>query len=331
MPAGPTSRSPAPRTGASSSGPPACKNEAYRCVGWDGSRHVGERLFVKVVDRATGGWGHINLDGVDTVNGTCARGATPHYAADPYRPQFHFSARRGWINDPNGMVHWRGQYHLFYQHNPRAPVFGPMHWGHAVSDDLVRWRHLPIALAPKPTDIPGDLSGVFSGNAVDHDGALNLFYTDFTDKTKHPEATAETVALATSRDGRRFDADPSRPLIPAAPESAGAGWRDPYVVKEPDGSYLMVVGAGDERTGRGNVQLLPLARPARLGVPRRALRGRRQQRQDVGVPEPVPARRQVGAARVGQRLRAPEGHLLRRDDGRRSLPAGDLGRPRPRL
>jgi len=81
----------------------------------------------------------------------------------PYRPQFHFSPQRNWMNDPNGLVYDQGEYHLFYQHNPDAMVHGterPMHWGHAVSDDLVRWTHLPIALAP---DHLGD---IWSGCAV---------------------------------------------------------------------------------------------------------------------------------------------------------------------
>ena len=84
----------------------------------------------------------------------------PQYYAEPHRPQFHFSPERMWMNDPNGMVYHAGTYHLFYQYHPESTVWGPMHWGHATSKDLLHWEHKPIALYP-------DENGyIFSGSAV---------------------------------------------------------------------------------------------------------------------------------------------------------------------
>lgn len=82
------------------------------------------------------------------------------YYKEQFRPQYHFSPDSMWMNDPNGMVYYEGEYHLFYQYYPDSTVWGPMHWGHAVSKDMVRWEHLPIAL------FPDDYGYIFSGSAV---------------------------------------------------------------------------------------------------------------------------------------------------------------------
>src|SRR5690349_21980436 len=86
--------------------------------------------------------------------------AADQYYREPFRPQFHFTPAKNWMNDPNGLVYFDGEYHLFYQYNPYGDKWGHMSWGHAISRDLVRWEHLPVALAEE-SDIM-----IFSGSAV---------------------------------------------------------------------------------------------------------------------------------------------------------------------
>ena len=110
--------------------------------------------------------------------------------SDPHRPRFHFLPAKNWMNDPNGLIQWQGQYHLFYQYNPNGAVHGTIHWGHAVSSDLIRWTDLPIALTPTPGG--PDAAGCWSGCAVDNHGIPTLIYTGI-----RPQAQC----IATSLDG----------------------------------------------------------------------------------------------------------------------------------
>jgi beta-fructofuranosidase len=143
------------------------------------------------------------------------------------------------MNDPNGLIQWKGQYHLFYQYNPNGPFHGTIHWGHAVSADLVRWAHLPIALAPTPGG--PDRDGCFSGCAVDHDGVPTLVYTGI---------RPETQCLATSADDLlTWRKHPANPVIAAPPPGLDVlGFRDPWVWREA-GGWLAIVGSGINGVG----------------------------------------------------------------------------------
>lgn len=235
-------------------------------VTWDTAAHRGEQVHLEVAGGADG------LDGLllgDRI--TDDTGLTPvrigldnqpapgsgtdaeRYAADPLRPQFHYTPYRGWLNDPVGLIHWGGRHHLFSQSHPDEPRWAAMHWAHATGADPVRWRNAPIALTPPPKATPTDDSGIFSGSAVDHGGVLTLVYTIFTDVSAHPGAPAEGVGIATSTDGVTFTPVPG-PVLAAPPAGSAAGFRDPRVFRDPtDGQWSMVVGSGDG--GRGSVQL----------------------------------------------------------------------------
>ena len=157
---------------------------------------------------------------------------------DPYRPQVHFTAPSNWTNDPNGVIYWRGRYHLFYQYNPHRPLPDDIHWGHAVSDDLVRWRHLPIALAPSPGG--PDQDGCWSGCAVVKDGVPYLLYTGVRGAAQLPcLARADDVELLTS--WRKYRGNP---VISSPPRGLKTtGFRDHTVWVE-DGHFHQLIGTG---------------------------------------------------------------------------------------
>ncbi|GAF11384.1 LOW QUALITY PROTEIN: sucrose-6-phosphate hydrolase [Bacillus sp. JCM 19045] len=166
-----------------------------------------------------------------------------------FRLGYHLMAPSGWINDPNGLVFYKEQYHVFYQHHPYDETWGPMHWGHAVSDDLVHWRHLPVALAPGDAF---DQSGCFSGSAVDDDGVLTLIYTGHNVVNQKTDELYQNQNIARSVDGVTFEKSEANPVIPAQPVGMQRDFRDPKVWKE-DGSWKMVVGSTE--AGKGQVLL----------------------------------------------------------------------------
>jgi beta-fructofuranosidase len=153
------------------------------------------------------------------------------------------------MNDPNGLLLVDGRLHVTYQHNPDEPHWGRMHWGHAISDDLVTWRHLPLALSPD--DRGPDAFGCWSGSIVADDRAVALFYTGVRlDGTLR----RQTICRATSVDGGlvSWSKDPANPVIAGPPPGIEPDlFRDPFVWR--DGSrWGMLVGAGSD-DGRGMV------------------------------------------------------------------------------
>lgn len=154
------------------------------------------------------------------------------------RFKHHFEPQKGWMNDPNGLVYFRGQYHAFFQHNPYSTHWDKMHWGHAVSDDLLHWKELPIALYPdKEYESEG---GCFSGSAIVKDDRLYLFYTSVADK--------QTQSVAFSDDGLHFTKYEENPVICENPLGY-YDFRDPKVT-EIDGQYYMVTGSGNKNAGQ---------------------------------------------------------------------------------
>jgi beta-fructofuranosidase len=168
-------------------------------------------------------------------------------ARDVHRLHYHFMPRANWMNDPNGLIWYKGEYHLFYQHYPYSPTWGPMHWGHAKSKDLVHWEHLPVALAPSEWYDMGmsNVHGCWSGSAVDDDGTLTLIYTGHVNDND----PKETQCVARSTDGIHFVKHADNPVIKEAPENDCFGFRDPKVWKH-EGKWYMVVGAGKDGIGK---------------------------------------------------------------------------------
>lgn len=157
---------------------------------------------------------------------------------EKFRPVYHFTPAYGWMNDPNGMVYKDGEYHLFYQYNPYGSMWGNMHWGHAISKDLVSWEHQPVAISPDA------LGTIFSGSCVvDTDntagfgaGAIIAFYTSASDR--------QVQSMAYSLDnGRTFKKYDRNPIL----TSTDRDFRDPKVFWHADTKkWIMILAVGQE-------------------------------------------------------------------------------------
>lgn len=165
------------------------------------------------------------------------------------KPELHFTPEKNWMNDPNGFIYYRGEYHLFYQHFPYDTKWGTMHWGHKTSKDLVHWKDLGIALYPSKAF---DRNGCFSGSAIEVDGELYLYYTGIIYSKLNEDnihVTGENLiacqAMLVSKDGMHFNPEEKRVVIPTIEDPAlgdAANTRDPKVWREKD-TFYMVLGS----------------------------------------------------------------------------------------
>ena len=165
---------------------------------------------------------------------------------DKYRPQFHFTPEENWMNDPNGMVYFNEEYHLFYQYHPHGTTWGPMHWGHAVSKDLIHWENLPIALYP---DEYGD---IFSGSAVvDWNNTTGFFDNSpglvaiYTNAGTYPDSNRprQRQSLAYSKDnGRTWIKYDNNPVLS---DENIVDYRDPKVFWHSEtNQWVMILATG---------------------------------------------------------------------------------------
>ena len=158
----------------------------------------------------------------------------------------HLTAPIGWMNDPNGFIQYKGEYHLFYQYYPYDSAWGPMHWGHAKSKDLVNWEHLPVALAP---DQEYDRNGCFSGSAIVKDDQLWLMYTGHIEEE---DGVRQVQNMAYSEDGIHFTKIKQNPVATGEmlPEEVSfRDFRDPKVFEKDERYYSVVASQHKDQVG----------------------------------------------------------------------------------
>ncbi len=172
------------------------------------------------------------------------------YDGDRYRPQYHAIPAGHWMNEPHAPIYYNGKYHLFYQHNPQGPFFHQIHWGHWVSDDMVHWEQLPVALAPEKGDIAPD--GVWAGDATyDKDGNPVLLFTAGND-SKIPN---QAVGLATPKnlnDPKLIEWEMYPQIVNEQKTGMGkiGEFRDNFTWKD-DGKWYQIITSNSPSTGSG--------------------------------------------------------------------------------
>lgn len=170
-----------------------------------------------------------------------------HKVVETFRNKYHLMAPTGWINDPNGFVYFKGEYHVFYQFYPYDSVWGPMHWGHAKSKDLITWEELPVALAPSEDY---DIDGCFSGTAIVKNDKLYLFYTGHVENS---EIKREVQCMAVSDDGIHFEKYDNNPLVDESHIQGIASYedfRDPKIFEREDNYYMLVASQTEDLRGQ---------------------------------------------------------------------------------
>ncbi|MBP1856620.1 GH32 C-terminal domain-containing protein [Rhizobium herbae] len=171
-------------------------------------------------------------------------------APAPVPHGYHFRPPFGWMNDPNGFGRFGGRPHLFYQHYSHGLRWNTMHWGHAVSQDYIHWHHMPIFLFPSEdlTARPDRRGGAFSGSAIpiENEGGIRVFFTE-----QVIDRIPETQVQLTATSHNIITASQAEVILPSRPSGLGLtlDFRDPYVIKGPDGLWKMVLGSLSQRGG----------------------------------------------------------------------------------
>jgi beta-fructofuranosidase len=194
------------------------------------------------------------------INAVLAAASPAQLAADPRRPQYHLLPAANWINDPNGPIYWRGEYHMFYQYTLDAAGSGPKLWGHAISPDKLHWRHLPVALSPTPGG--PDAGGCWTGSALPYGDRVAFLYTGVVSAPENAATTrdgahslreSQCLGFASGSDLTAWIKEPAAVIAAPPPGLDVTGFRDPCPWRDGDTWYLAL---GSGIRGRGGAVLL---------------------------------------------------------------------------